>query len=307
MTRRKKSKISTTKMALNFKSFIQESNTTASEKMVDDAMPYLLGPASTALRAIKNGDILYRAYGTRLKNSITLLDTSGMKRVSHATNNIYQLMMDSSSSLKSFPSRSNSLFCSTTIGGTKIYGHPYIILPFNETDLALSSSDDFLTQDIEIGGETSSVGDISDAFYNIFKNLNIAPHVAATGKFTDLKSVDRELSKIDFKDSKLRAQLINQARHDDERELIGLMSKAPKDSILTTLADKLFAPGKMSIQLVRFGSPLPDTPKEVWFSGKALAFRPSAFIDLLNNLKGQGYAVHEELFSSIQKHTTKFD
>lgn len=292
---------------LSFKIFLQEAKDRPSEKEVTDVMKYFTGPASTALTAIKNGDVLYRGLSSKLPHQITLLDTAGMKRTSAGTNNVYQLMMDSSSSLKSFPSRSKSLICTTNIKGTRIYGWPHIILPFNETDMAVSALDDFIVQELfDFGGEPVEITDVADSFLRVFKLLGINPQDAKAGKFTSLSELDKELAKIDFTDAELLRKLFSASRYSEDTSLIQMLRKAPKGKALSTMAEKIFTPGNMSISLIRFGSPLPDDQREVWFTGKALAFHPSAFLEVLNNLSAKGYAVNDNMKRSIENESRYF-
>lgn len=89
---------------------------------------------------LKNGKLLYR--GTKGDNSIaSIIDSTDSKRMSKDSNNLYQLIMDESDSLKGVPSRSNSIIASTYIGVAMMYGgdnkfNTKLIIPYNGTEVA---------------------------------------------------------------------------------------------------------------------------------------------------------------------------
>lgn len=285
-------------MKLNFKNFLLEKTSDLFHvEEAKDPISLLKENGLAALRAIKNGTVLYRGMGEqRLRHPVSIISVKS-QRVSRDTNNIYQLMMDASPALSEFPSRSKSLICSTRIIGGAVYGDPYVILPFDDTDIAVSSESDFPVTDIDNYG--FDLYELSQNLgYVLEYGFGIRPESGKT--YLSIDRIDSMLSKVSF-DSEFTKMFYGpdaKDRSDARDTLIALLKKQPKDKMMSSLAAKLMTPKNLKLSLARFGSIHTTGSKEVWFDGKALALYPSAFLRLINTLQDEhGFTVSPDLLN----------
>lgn len=101
---------------------------------------FVLKHCSDSLNDLENGKILFRGDGAT-SSPFKIINTAKSKRSSKDTNNLYQLIMDTSENMKDVPSRSNSIISSSNHSVALAYGKEspmktYLILPFNGTKIA---------------------------------------------------------------------------------------------------------------------------------------------------------------------------
>lgn len=104
---------------------------------------------SKSLKLALDGQLLWRGFTSGLTSKFAIIDSSDSVRVSKDSNNLYQLMLDTSPALKGYPSRSNSIICSTIRQDAVMYGDLYAVFPFDGTIIAGSQTDDFLYSNIK--------------------------------------------------------------------------------------------------------------------------------------------------------------
>ena len=186
---------------ISFKEFLTERIITPWEiehPDVGEAISILNKNCKSGLAAIASGSLLYRGF-KRLKSGesgFTIIDTANAERTSKDTNNLYQLMMDTSSAFRCYPSRSNSLICSTDVYTASVYGDTYVIFPFDGTLLAVSKQSDFIEQLMlnPLSNDKLSLGRFSKALHSFLFRLKVRP--SADQKFTSASIIDSQLANI---------------------------------------------------------------------------------------------------------------
>jgi hypothetical protein len=106
------------------------------------------------LKAITNGGLLFRGFGTFKLGKIVQVDSTNSFRTSKDTNNLYQSMMDASEALKQYPSRSKAIICSTSYSyASETFSansnSARVVIPFDNTVIACSNSPDFFGEKIK--------------------------------------------------------------------------------------------------------------------------------------------------------------
>jgi len=281
---------------LRFKSFLNEVKSTygVASRENDPIGRILESPGM--LRAIKNASVLYRSMSDSLKHGASIIDSAGTQRYSVATNNIYQMMMDASPALADFPSRTRSIICSTNTKSLSLYGqNAYIILPFDNTPLAVSRTSDFISQEIHaldnIGLDIFSMG-----IGFILSDLGIKPD--AKTKYIDIKKLDKQLE-----DASITEEQWNDISKNHKGEIANIifltirkLYKKNKSNVFKTLAAQIMTPNSLDLSLVRAGAIIPDNKgKEVWFEGKALALTPLTFINIVKELEDMGNEISPDI------------
>lgn len=159
-----------------------------------------------ALKAFSTGAFLFRGLESELK--FRKVDSSTGTRTSRDTNNIYQLLFDSSSDFSGYPKRSKSMICTNDLHVAKIYGKPHLVLPYDGTKLAISSRHDFIRQKISapiLGtGNTILLMRLSKFIGHFLSKLGIKSEHESTDdrgnpqqKFVSIDEIDSALSKFD--------------------------------------------------------------------------------------------------------------
>lgn len=141
-------------MRITFKQFLADSiikSATYTTLEVQHAVEFLNKNARSGLKSISNGSIMWRGFGYNHIASDemwTKVDTSTLHRTSRDTNNVYQLLMDNSDLLRDYPSRTKSLFCTTSLHHARDYTTggkmPYAVIPVDGTKIAVSHYSDFI-------------------------------------------------------------------------------------------------------------------------------------------------------------------
>lgn len=133
----------------------------------------LKSKCKNALKAAEIGDIIYRGF-TKSPGKAVMIDSSDGFRTSRDTNNLYQLMHDTSEKTRHVPSRSNAVICSTSFETAKRYGGEkgaHIIFPEDGTQIAMCDDEDFHGAHCTFVMYSGSVTGLESAFYRVFKML----------------------------------------------------------------------------------------------------------------------------------------
>lgn len=279
---------------VSFKSFVNEANSLyGTSKSEGDPVGVILSMPGM-LRTIKTGNILYRGMSDSLGRSASIIDSAGTKRYSLATNNLYQIMMDSSPALADFPSRTRSIICATNTRSIGLYGgHSYIILPFDGTPIAVAATSDFINQEIHLLDDVQ-VDLLSSSAGEIIKLLGLRRFFTGSKtKFTDIDALDKALEEHEITDNMWDAVKENYfmfKEGDGEIVFNAIKASYKKNpaSTFRSLAKKIMTPGSLDLTLVRAGGAFPTsaTGREVWFEGKALSLTPHEFVKTFRQLEG---------------------
>jgi hypothetical protein len=155
---------------------------------LEDAINFLNTYCKDGLKAVQNGGLMFRG-DSKLTKDFQIIDTTKSLRTSRDSNNAYQLMMDNSTSLTGYPSRSNSLICSSSIWTALEHGEAVVIIPVDGTRVAVSSKDDFFNVKFK-GNRIVGTIDINEFFENIlffFKGTGVN---TKNGKFQDINAIN---------------------------------------------------------------------------------------------------------------------
>jgi hypothetical protein len=144
-----------------------------------EAIELLNAHCKDGLSAITKGELLFRGMDAASAKSIFTIDASTGTRLSRDSNNIYQLMFDSSEDLDGFPKRSKSLICSSSIEAARPYGSTiFVVFPYDGTTMAISERGDFFSQKIysrifSAEGAKLRITELSKMFNALFESLKI--------------------------------------------------------------------------------------------------------------------------------------
>lgn len=160
-----------------------------------DAYPTLIAKCKDYLDAIGDGLLLYRGFkdGACGIDEFAIIDSTTGFRTSRDTNNLYQLMMETSTKMAHVPKRSRSFICSTLMNDAlSDYGPRYVMIPFdNVADIAVHSKADIFTHSF-----ISPLGSIDpDATYVLAGFIDAVRsgdtnQNAGFGRFTDAAPID---------------------------------------------------------------------------------------------------------------------
>lgn len=279
---------------------------------------------------IADGVVLQRGFRDKLEYEASVIDSLESKRTSQDTNNIYQLMMNSSDDLKEFPSRSNSIICLS--GSSSYYGERYIVFPFKNTDIAFVPTSDIFDIELTIPGIVLTLRGMSHVSNKIENFLKIFKIKDENHQYTDADLINDALSDFNIDQLVTGAFLGNYSTfsksHPDAFELANsiwidgtvnsynkqkflklteiikdnlpiqfnkfkqLMEKNPKKRF-SALASASFTKKHLEIQMVK-GDKYPSRC-ECWFSGKAIVISMSKFVDIVKQLISNGQEVGQEL------------
>ncbi len=143
-----------------------------------------------SLADIASGRILWR--GMNNIGDVAALDSTSTYRTSRDSNNIYQLLMEVSASMKNVPPRTRSFICSSDFSTADTYGaSAYAIFPYDGTTIAQSEVDDFFTTGTNNG--YTELSDLSAAYGDYLEQLKIKPDEGS--KFINAARLDQELAK----------------------------------------------------------------------------------------------------------------
>ena len=221
---------------------------------------------------IANGTVLWRGdAGHKLK----LIDPRTGIRTSKSSDNFYQQLMDASSHLKSYPSRSNSLICSSSkkvaegyaSGGNSLYA----VFPVDGTEIAVHPSDDFLYHEIDVFGVQTELSSLAARV-----NLNVKLPFERI-KFMTLDEIEKS---IDY------SAITN-------KTLMSRFALQNRGKFLQALADKIMTPENLQISLVKPGDPLPRL-SECWFSNRAVMMSDRLFNDVIREFSRKKLKIHDK-------------
>lgn len=179
-------------------------------------------------------------------------------RKSANTANYYTLILDNSKEWSSFPQRSKSFVCATTVQQTFSYGDPYKVIPFDGTPIGVCPEADiwnsFRIIYLDILNDTislaaSTLGLDMDKMENNYKYL--------------LKALD-EIGK-DFKEKDKSPKWL--PMRGDAKSFFKKFDES--DMNLSDFLLSEFQPRKNGFKLKKSGNKLPSDV-EVWFQGKAI-------------------------------------
>jgi hypothetical protein len=263
------------------------------------------------LRAIDNKSIIWRGIESNKLKEFGIMDSSTGLRTSKDTSNLYQAMMDASSALKGFPSRSKSFICSTSYKSassyTSKYGYDvkqnvYAFIPFDGTDIAISATGDMFGVEIKHPWTKDFMG--VDSFNNSFQywlSSNFKIRSDEGGQFLNLKNIDAKLAKVSDKKFKDAIYIANWSRiSDSSMDTVFMELNKDPSKRMTTIASIILTPETLKLKLIKFGDKMPGS-REVWFSGKAVAIRADVMENIMAIIKkekkeGVREAVNDKVF-----------
>ena len=158
---------------------------------VEKAIDLLNVNCKRSLKDIARGTILWR--GMNDIGKVASLDSSKAHRTSKDTNNLYQLAMETSASMKNVPFRSRSFICASDGKNAMSYGEIYAIFPYDDTTIAISDTSDFITTFLNDYG--LELSDFSYQLGEALSTLKIPPQEG--GKYTDAVKIDSSLAAFD--------------------------------------------------------------------------------------------------------------
>ena len=181
---------------LTFKSFLTEkfikpwdTKKTTLQGVID----FLNANCKDGITAVANGGLIFRGV-TNLGKEYYIQDSSGGVRTSKDSNNAYQLLMDNSSALSGYPSRSNSFICTSSPEYASQFGKVYVMIPIDGTNIACADSDDFFGIYTNTGAFAGrSIEELSELLGLLFSKLGAKP---SSGKFTNMQQINEALSKF---------------------------------------------------------------------------------------------------------------
>ena len=166
---------------------------------VKAAIKYLNDNCKDGLLAIANDGVLYRGFSSApgKSNKMLIMNSSKSERTSRDTNNIYQLMFDTSESMSDVPSRSNSFICSSKkdSAGETSWQNLYAMVPVNGTTVAVSNVDDIFSLSLPtewVWDETTGIENFCLYFDDFFKCF-VEPK---NGKYTDAEALNKAMAEF---------------------------------------------------------------------------------------------------------------
>lgn len=163
-----------------------------------DAIEYLNNNCKDGLKAIASNGVIYRSFGKApgKAGKMLELDSSSSVRTSRDTNNLYQLMFDTSKSMSDVPSRSSSFICSSSLDSVNSMSNViYAMVPLDGTTIAVCNDEDIFETSMPeylSWKELSTVevfGDEHADFFSCFVNKT-------KGKFLDAGAIDTAMAKF---------------------------------------------------------------------------------------------------------------
>jgi hypothetical protein len=315
---------------ITFKQFLSEeviTPWTMKDLNVEKAIALLNEHYTDGITAIKNDGIIYRGLGSgHGKFDFQEVDTSNSERTSRDTNNIYQLMMDSSSSMKEVPSRSKSFICSSSMrtAGRYAKNNVGVVIPANGTILAISDEIDFILTNIK-----GSITKVEIEFFSAYVG-HLLSEIGVRGqtkkeKFINAQQLDDELTRFspefllfmwaccvnpgalnlsdgprwltsiglfaNFTDL-TRDRITEFIKKESSRvngsgkEFLSVLANNPTKKF-TALSNEIMTPDNLSISTEKFGQSMPRN-SEVWFSGKCMVISLDMFAKILIAIKDRG-------------------
>lgn len=223
-------------------------------KSPNKLMEHITQDCSAALSEIKQGRAIYKGIQKSFnsKNSnFYLTDPSKKIRKSRNTQNYYTLLLDNLPSWEGYPKRSQSLICTSSYSKATRYGEVYIVLPFNNSQIAICPYNDIWNSFPLL---ISSLG-----YFNAMFNNHVIPDKNYID-FIGLCFTMKNYLIRDFKD---------QAKHELMSQLISLFKKANSPKDIENAFNKIFDPIKNGFTKGKIGNIEIPLNREIWTDGKA--------------------------------------
>lgn len=269
-----------------------------------DAIELLNAHCKSGLSSVTNGGILFRGFnGSAARGKkYMLVDSSVGIRTSRDSNNAYQLMMDTSSEMTAFPSRSKSFICSTSLRTAYVFAqsdidNTMVMIPFDGTTLGICAGDDMFAKSVNSKYLVrSSVEELSKTMANFISNFPGSPNYFKKGaKMTDANLLNNILSKRDLPELE---KALADAGFKNAKNLAAEIMKYPKDKRFNAMCDIIITPTTLGVKTTTNGNPLPKD-REAWFSGKAIAISVVEFSKIIKTMQAQGIPVNPSLKKQI--------
>lgn len=280
-----------------------------------------------SLQSVSNDSVIYRADKKFKSKKWVAIDSSTGTRTSRDTNNIYQLMIETSEHFKHIPKRSNSIIGTTNYSEADAYSDSlkdlFVVLPFDGTTIAYTPKErDFIKipcKQPDLNPWKYDLEDLSSSMGDFLSKLGIKRN--ESNKYTNARLIDSALSKINIRkiivtyDNYLDVKSFKEtgwvADAEDEKQLfrpsnitaagkklISIFEKLPINTRFTSLSGLLLNPSTVNILTKKVGSKL-DDDAECWFSGKAIMVSVGVFTDILVEMKKQGMIVGGKLWYNV--------
>lgn len=271
---------------VSFKQFINEAVISPWEVTPTKSAEAIQWLKANASEELKRGLLIYRGFDKSSGgfNNISFIDSSVGERTSTGSNNVYQLMMDSSNNMRNIPSRSKSFICTDDWEIAQAYGKLSIMFPLKGTPVAVGQSGDYLVSTM-IDSPLDLIVPPSSSISSMSKIIG-----SRLGLVGDKRSgIDFKMTKSKFEDylsSKSNEEIwdaIHIPKDVQENKLQKLVKSGR--TAFETFCDVYVTPESMSVQSFKYGSKtIPKDEREMWFSGKALVIQEDVFVDLLPKL-----------------------
>lgn len=259
---------------------------------VQKAVDLLNTHCKKGLMAVTNGGLLYRGMRGE-KSEALVIDSSTGERTSKDTNNLYQLMMDNSSSLNGYAKRSKSLICSTSLSEAESYGAAMVIIPFDDTEIVCSDNDDFFS---------SNAGKLVD-----FQEMDTMSSLVETVlKRSGLKSRASQFTSIDDLDKFVAANKEEFVKNWEEYFGAKIDSYLQGDKPFTALCGVIMTPKNLNLFKEQFGSAL-NFNTECWFSGKCVAINAHIFAEILTELKKRKFKINTRILREFTSRLNRLE
>lgn len=267
---------------ITFKQFLSEKVISKAEMeklQVEKAIELLNKHCKNGLKAIENGDVLYRGE-KGVRGDFILVDSKSMVRTSRDTNNLYQLMMDNSTALNEYPKRENSIICTTDFGeATAYHSNVRVLFPFDGTNVVTTGVDDLLARKIKtplLGPNDMEIQDLTNAIDNVFIFSDFKKPKNKGNQYTDIQALN---SFVSTNQEKFAEEWKKEFGTDES--LINSLVK--KREPFTAISSNICTPKNLGLKLVEFGNL--TKPGECWFSGKCVSISLNMFKKILIQLR----------------------
>ena len=190
---------------ITFKQFISEAAVDKTPKYkslnVEQAIDMLNKNCKNALWMLSENHPIYRGdsdrslYANTSRKGFATVNTSKTMRQSENTTNFYTEILDNHPDRQHFPKRSKSFIGSTKFSVAKIYGRPYVMIPFDNAKIGLVGKLDMWETVIKIFNTKTEIHYVNDVLKllltNKGKNLQNGQVIKA------LQDFDRRLKQND--------------------------------------------------------------------------------------------------------------
>jgi len=257
---------------ISFKTYLQEKVvkkwTARSGDDEAELLKALKKHCSHSLAAAEKGSILYRGDHSYSGKKYVLIDSSKGTRTSRDTNNIYQLMMETSVHFKDVPKRSTSIIATTTRSNAYSYASSqedlFVVMPFNGVKIAcVPGVKDILRYAVRSRFNTHTL-DLEDLGIGIGSVIQYVEHERIP-KFTDASVCDELLSQLTS--YQFEKHLTEELHLTNDSALKAIRGFKP-NTRFTELSNLIMTPDSLPIKIQTAGYELVNGT-EYWLSGKS--------------------------------------